>query len=432
MAVSTIRTPRHTLILLVLVGFSLSTLEGCLCHDDEEYIWLFDEPEDPEEEDPEEPIREPEPPLEEPEDPTDWDWAFPDPEIEPEPPQWEETEWEIEVVAENIPRSFASDDRTSVIVDRQGTVWLGYHRCEDPFCMEPSELVVGHRRVGQTTFTWERIEAHSGLFGLAVIDANEPIVIYLHQQSRELRAALRQPNGRWLIEALPVESADAFDGFDVSRDRARFYVSHASHSRRRIEFFEYNTAAPVPLWRRLQPRENARSAAYERGLRGGNQLNFFLVHRDGNDEYRLSEYDLGRDEWTRSSVTYPGAISSLLVRQNQDICTAGPTVGGLRATCGSFDSPLSFNQVLHNRGVYYLSSLIENRAEDLFIAYHDGATQNLHLARKPAGGSFSTEELHPGETFGISTAIDHRDHLLMSFYYCPGSFCEIRLLERQR
>ena len=415
------------LMSVALVGLSLSTLEGCRCHDEDEYIWIFEEPEDDVGVGEDVGVIE----EEEPEDPEDWDWAFPDPEIEPDPPEWEETRWEVEVIEGAIPRSFADNDRTSVIVDRAGTVWLGYHRCGDPSCLDP-ELVVGHRRAGQQNWVWEVIEGHRGLFGLEIIEADRPMVVYLQALSRELRVAMRQANGRWVIEPIPVEDADGADGFDVSRDRARFYVSHASRSRGNIEFFEYNTAAVVPFWRRLRPREGARSAAYERGLRGGNRLNFYLVHQDIESGYRLSEYDLGGDEWVRSSAQFPGALSSLLVRQNGEICTAGPASGFLRVTCGSFEEPLEREERLHGRSVYYLSSMIENRAQTLFVAYHDDLRKDLHVARKVEGQEWKTENVEAGETFGISTAVDHRDHLLMSYYYCESSICEVRLMERAR
>ncbi len=292
----------------VLVG-SFAFLEACTCNDDLDGIWTFEEPYD----DAGGPID-----VGEPNDPDDWDWAFPDEEIEPDPPEWEETRWVTEVIEDGVPRSFADNDRTSVFIDRDGTVWLGYHRCYDPLCSNPI-LVVGHRLANQTEWVWEEIEPHSGLFGLQGIVAGYPIVVYLDAAAGELKAASRIGEGQWLIESLPVGHATAMDGFDVSRDHTRFYVSHAPSSSDTIDFFTYNIAAAYPVWRRLQPLDGARSAAYERGLKGGNQMNFFLVHRDTWGSYLLSEYDLGTDTWTRSTGQFPHAISSLLVRQNHEI-----------------------------------------------------------------------------------------------------------------
>lgn len=406
-------------------------LDGCSCQDQEYPIWLFDEPEDPEASPQPDAIEDAEAPrdTQEEDDEDDWDWAFPDPEIEPDPPKWEETRWTAEVIEEGIPRFFADNDRTDVMVDRQGTVWLGYHRCETSQCLNP-QLIVGHRRVGESDFIWEHIDSHSGLFGLEIIEADRPIVIYMDGAQGKLKAASREGSNRWLIEELPVQSVGSFDGFDVSRDRARYYVSHASQERRNIQFFTYNTASPAPYWRRLPPIENASSAAYERGLRAGNAMNFYLVHRDPFDDYILSEYDLGRDQWTRSSDSFPGPISSLLVRQNGEICTVGPSFGDLLVTCGSFEHPLSEQERIHGRSVYYLSSLIEARDQSLFVAYHDAADQALWVGRRPSGGTWTTESVYDGETFGASTAIDHRDHILLSFYHCTSSSCAVRLLER--
>lgn len=359
----------------------------------------------------------------------DWDWAFPDPSLDPDPPDWEETRWDTEVLSDEIPRSFAYDDRTSVIVDRQGTVWVGYHRCSDSSCSNP-DLVVGHRHYDTESWQWETIEPHTGLFGLQVIEAGQPIAVYLDGQSRQLKAATRQPDGQWRIEVLPVGDVAPFDGFDVSRDAARYFVSHASQERREIQFLTYNTAAEFPFWRRLQSMESARSAAYERGLRGGNQLNFFLVHRDHDDEFRLSEYDLGSDTWTRSTERFPAQISSFLVRQNGQLCTSSSVPGDLLITCGSFEDVLADTAHIHQGDVHYLSSMIESRDESLYVAYHDAATGELHIGRRPDGGQWSTESVHPGDTAGISTAIDHRDHLLTSFYHCEGNSCALTLLQR--
>ena len=419
----------QTTLVAILVGSALF-LDACSCQDDLDPLWTF---EDPDEFEPDAAVVHDlwEEEEEEPEeiDEEDWDWAFPDEEIEPDPPEWDETEWQVEVIDDGIPRTFADNDRTSVIVDREGTVWLGYHRCDDPQCTDPM-LVVGHRRANSEDWNWENIESHTGLFGLQAIHADEPLVIYLDGVNRELKAASREANGRWLIEALPVDDASRFDGFDVSRDRARFYVSHAFSDRNDIEFFTYNTAANNPFWRRLQPLNSASSAAYERGLRGGNQLNFFLVHRDTVSGFRLSEYDLGTNEWTRSTQAFPAAISSLLVRQNGEICTAGPSTGDILVTCGTFDEPFQRRDYLLGRDVYYLSSMIEARDETLFVAFHDSQNQDLYVSRQAPGEEWSREYVHDGETFGISTAVDHRDHLLMTFYHCDASSCAIHLVER--
>lgn len=419
-------------IALFLLGHALF-LDGCSCQDQEEAIWLFEEPLDFDASDEPDLIEDiqdiQDPPQEPEEDPEDWDWAFPDPEIEPDPPDWEETEWTLEIIEDGIPRSFADDDRTDVLVDRQGTVWLGYHRCETPQCTNP-QLVVGHRKVGDSDFVWERIDNHSGLFGIEIIQADRPIVIYMDTVRGKLKAATREGKNRWLIDELPVDDVGSFDGFDLARDRARYYVSHASYDRENIQFFTYNTASPAPYWRKLPPIENARSAAYERGLRAGNAMNFYLVHRNRFDEYILSEYDLGRDQWTRSSDSFPAPISSLLVRQNGEICTAGPGSDDLLITCGNFEHPLQEETRIHGRPAYYLSSLIEARDQSLFVAYHDQSDQALWVGRRAPGERWTAEPVHDGQTFGASTAIDHRDHLLMSFYYCDSSSCAVHLMER--
>lgn len=417
---------------------SMLTLHGCSCHDEGDYFWKFEEPPMEASIDvglPPEDAGEPDEgfvPIDvggEPEDPEDWDWAFPDPEIEPDPPEWEETEWRSEVVAEGLPRSFALNDRTSVVVDRQGTVWLGYHRCADRFCADP-ELVVARRPVGGS-WSYETIDRHEGLFGLSVIHANEPLAVYVDAPDQSLALAQRRAEGGWLIDRLAEGRVSAADGFDITHDRARFYLSYAQEGEDRVEFYSYNTASPTPLWRRLRDLSPATSAAFDEGLKAGNALDFYLIHRGMGANFQISRYDVGQDAWTTSQRDYTTQVSALVYRQNGQLCVSGSGDRGLVIDCGDFEDPLSQRQFFNNGQTYYLSSMVEARDQTLFVAYHLADEQDLRIARSNEDRwQWRSERVFQGPTFGVSTAIDHRDHVLVSYYYCPGDTCDVRLMER--
>src|SRR5690554_6543611 len=53
-------------------------------------------------------------------------WVPPDVERDTD---WNEGEWTTEVVDTNFSLTHALNDRTSLVVDDDGTMWLGYHSC---------------------------------------------------------------------------------------------------------------------------------------------------------------------------------------------------------------------------------------------------------------------------------------------------------------
>ncbi|RAL20500.1 hypothetical protein DL240_17015 [Lujinxingia litoralis] len=430
------RFARRWPVLIYLVCAPLLSLNACSCEDEDNYFWELSEPPLDEHLDgghPPEDVAfsdlDEEPDAPEPHSPDDWDWAFPDPQIEPEPPQWEETQWQSQVVAEGIPKVFASNDRTSVVVDRAGTVWLGYHRCDDARCITP-ELVIARRPVGGS-WSYESIARHRGIFGLSVIHANEPLAVYLDSINSELVATQRQADGAWHAELLAHGRVGNADGFDITHDRARFYLSYAQEGRGQVEFYTYNTASPSPLWRRLRDLSPATAAAFDEGLKAGNAMDFYLIHRSMGTDFQISRYDVGNDEWTTSERDYTTQISALVYRQNGELCVSGSDPSGLVVDCGSFIDPISRRHFFENGATYYLSSMIEARDQSLFVAFHNQREHDLRLGRSPQGRwDWSSERIFDGPTYGVSTSIDHRDHVLLSYYYCPGDTCEVRLIER--
>ncbi len=373
-----------------------------------------------------------------------------DMDAEPEPPDawippdierdtdWNQGEWTAEIVDDNFSPNHALNDRTSLIVDELGTMWLGYHSCANSFCTTP-QLTVANRFIQPITNTndpwqYESVQQpHSGIFGLEVIQPDAPIAVYPDPRDNQLRVAHRSPiNGVWQIRSLNLIGAGN-DGFDVTRDRARFYVSFANSRTSTVDFLVYNSAAAAPRWQRLPQLTGAYSAAYERGLRADNQFNLYLVHRRSQfGTYGIARYSLAENAWTeRSYLPDDHQVSSLLIRHNGDLCMSSTNAASqLIVTCGDMQNLTRERKVFSGERVTYFSSMVEGSDGTLFVAYHNQDNNHLRVARRTHNGQWTTETAFSANAYGVSTAVNHREEIALSFYTCQAARCSVQVLEK--
>ncbi len=354
-------------------------------------------------------------------------WVPPDVERDTD---WNEGEWTTEVVDTNFSLTHALNDRTSLVVDDDGTMWLGYHSCTDMFCNTPN-LTIARRPV---TRGWTRktVQEHEGIFGLEVINPEEPIAVYPDPADNYLKVAQRNSTGSWNVESLGLRGGGN-DGFDVTRDRARFYVSFAHRLTSTVDFLVYNTASVAPRWQQLPQLAEAYSAAFERGLRADNKFNLYLVHRRSQSgAYGLARYSLSENKWTqRSYLPEDHLVSSLLIRRNGDLCMSSSSEAGtLIVTCGDMQNLTRERKVFSGERVTYFSSMVEGDDGTLFVAYHNQDTNSLRVARRTHRGQWTTETAFTSDAYGVSTAINDRQEIALSFYSCEASRCSVQVLEK--
>lgn len=422
---------------LCVLFFITLSLTHCTCVDEDDSMWTFFEPWD--EADVLEgddagpgPVLDPDvvvPPID------DDIYTLPDiveEVIEEEivdPREWEEGEWTTETVASDFPFSQVLNERTSLVVDPQGTMWLGYHACNDRSCSNP-RLVIARKAI-DGAWTHESVQNHRGLFALTVIRSEEPIVAYVDDQDQSFKVAMRRGRNDWQIQRLDVERAGAFDGFDITRDRGRYYVSFASGESSSVDFFVYDVAASQPRWRRLPSLDEAYSAALERGLGAGNDFNLYLVHRQSRfGSYGVGRYSLGEQRWQgQTYFNHTDLVSSFVVRRNNDLCMSHTRTDRLVVSCGDMNN-LSRETRVFAEPISGYSSLIEGRDGSLFVAFHGRDNTSMRVARRDARQQWEVETAFQGSSYGISTAINHHDQLAMSFYTCANSLCSLRVLQK--
>ncbi|MFU8802896.1 MAG: hypothetical protein ACNA8W_03710 [Bradymonadaceae bacterium] len=412
----------------------LLPLANCTCADEDDYIWTFYEPF--EEEDVYVGVDTPAPMwpdiVEEDVDrPLEDILQTPDAEEEEilDPREWEEGEWTTETIDEEFAFSHALNERTSLVVDSRGTLWLGYHACDDRQCSSP-RLVVGRKPI-DGEWTYETIQNHRGLFGLQVIRSEEPIAVYVDDRDQSFKVAMRKGPNHWEIQRIDVGRAGLYDGFDVTNDRTRFYLSFASSESTSVDFFVYNVAANQPYWRRLPSLPQAYSAAMERGLGADNSFSLYLVHRQSRfGSYGVAHYNLGQQRWDeRVYFDHSDTVSSFVVRRNDQLCLSHERGGNLAVSCGNMDD-LSRETTLFREPISGYSSMIEGRDGSLFVAFHGRENTSMRVARGDARRGWAVETAFQGSSYGISTAINHHDQLAMAFYTCPGSLCSLRVLQK--
>ncbi len=340
----------------------------------------------------------------------------------------EELPWEREVIVE-VPRSQALNDRTSMDVATDNTIWIGYHPCRDSACDEPQLGTVSSKPGEQ--WRLEEITEQRGVFGL-IVNGDEPWVAYLDEVNSQFRVAhrdlgddLRGPEA-WNPEALPVNYSGRFDGLDLTHDERFTYVTFASDRAEPVDLFALDMEDRSRGWIELSKLDvNDASAALERGLAADGQGNLFLVHRDGfSGPYGVARYNLRDNIWDRQSYfdTTNVVVSSMVARENGDICMSstvnlgGLNDGYLEVTCGRINNLRRDVWRFEDESVSSYSSLIEGRDGSLIIAFNGGGNTELRVARRYPDGTWDFRQVYDGPSFGVSTAIDKENKLLISYY----------------
>ncbi|MGM0557592.1 MAG: hypothetical protein ACQEVA_14510 [Myxococcota bacterium] len=339
---------------------------------------------------------------------------------------------------EDVPFEHALTDRTELVIDDDGTFWIAFHTCETRSCQNAT-LSVARRPVGGD-WTIEDIEQHRGIFGIEVIEPGRPLVVFTQSRDNSFKAATRVGDRAWEVRRLPVSRGGRGDGFDLTQDGERFYVSFAADGASEVELFskEANTL-PGAFTRRTSLQAEDPQAAMGRGLRADTAGSAYLVHRnDDVDAYGVSRYDFGIDRWPQSSyLDTLGAqfVHSLFITEDFRLCMSGGLNDRLVATCGTmFDLERDKNQFLgESLAVGHPSSMIEGDDGTLYIAYNPTNNTSLKVARLAPGADFETGweilTVFPRDSFGVSTAIDRFGNLAVSFYTCDNQdICKLKLL----
>ncbi len=345
--------------------------------------------------------------------------------------------WQSEEVEPGVERTHALTDRTSLAVDADGTLWLGYHTCSDIYCSE-STLRVVHRPV-DGDWSGEDIREHEGIFGVSVVGSQAPIVVFPDILDRTFKAAHRQADGSWDLRTFPVSRSSGLrgDGFDVTQDGTRYFATFAPADADEVDLFSYNPSADNPLWQQRTPLSVANpQAAMERGLRADPGEGVYLVNRDGFDgAYGVHRYDEDADAWPQSVELdeYPDVfVHSLYITDTFELCLSSNHNQRLLVTCGSMfdltrDVDYFSSEVLAER---HPSSVIEGDDGTLYVAYNPDRNEELRVAsRDPDAGTWQVETVFDGPSYGVSTAIAHSGDLVISFYTCDDDDrCSLQVL----
>ena len=344
--------------------------------------------------------------------------------------------WEPEVVVE-VPRSQAFNDRTSLSVGDNNTVWLGFHSCDDDSCSAP-DLTVAHRAAAATQQPWtlEDIAPQNTTFGLDVYE-NTPIVAFLDTNNSQFRVAQRSGPNSWNAEPLPVDYGGASDGLDLTHDGDNMYVTFASDSGAPVNLFAKAMKSQDPAWIKLRSLDVGKAqAALERGLQADGNGNLFLVHKDGDfGPYGVARYSLMNNTWNRRQYLSSDdlLVSSMVARSNGDICMSSASWDQndkLTLTCGTISGLERDVYGLNNERTTSYSSLIEGKDGSLMIAYAYGNNERLKIARRFPNGQWDVRTVFDGPTFGVSTAIDQDNKLLISYYTCRASRCTLEFIRQ--
>jgi hypothetical protein len=152
-------------------------------------------------------------------------------------------------VVEPVRCSDALNDRTDLVVDEQGTPWVGYHRYSGPACNRTSLVVT--RRTSEGEWIRESLEPHEGIFSVKVTEPTRPVAVYPNPRVGRFRAALREGDDDWSLTNLDLdgERVGPRDGFDLATDGRRLFATFAANGAPRVRLFTYDTASDEPRWR---------------------------------------------------------------------------------------------------------------------------------------------------------------------------------------
>lgn len=181
------------------------------------------------------------------------------------------------------------------------------------------------------------------------------------------------------------------------------------------------------------------SAAYERGLGSDDQGNMYLVHRNGpfGSPWGLARYNLRDGEWKERTYferTPRPRPSSFVVKRDGKLCIAGDTNNlHLVVTCGDMtdlerDRWDLDEEVALGSGGY--SSMLEGSDGSLYVAYPTDGNTELRLAKKDPSDTWSFDTVFEKNAYGVSTIIDSRDLLVISYYTCGAQNCSLEVISR--
>lgn len=342
--------------------------------------------------------------------------------------------WTPEEIEPDVPIEHALNERTSLAVDRNGTIYLGYHRCEDPSCSRVF-LTVGRKPRGGD-WTFERVKRQRGTFGIEVTNPEEVVAAFLDPTDNTFKVSRRLGADDWEFRTLGVRRTGPSDGLDLTPDSDRMFVTFANER-----------GDPVALYVLSQGEWSAQptldigdaSAAYERGLKADGQGNLYLVHRNGSfgAPWGLARYSLRDGEWKERTYYERRPRprpSSFVVTRTGELCIAGDVNNrNLTVTCGdmvnlSRDRWDLDEEVALGAGGY--SSMLEGTDGSLYVAYPSQGNTELRLARKTPDDQWSFETVFEKNAYGVSTIIDSEDLLVISYYTCGDSRCSLEVISR--
>src|SRR5690606_25666349 len=158
-----------------------------------------------------------------------------------------------------------------------------------------------------------------------------------------------------------------------------------------------------------------------------------LVHRRSQTgAYGLARYSLAENAWVEKSyLPDDHQVSSLLIRHNGDLCMSSTNAANnLIVTCGDMKNLTRKRKVFTGERVTYFSSRVEGRDGTLFVAYHNQTNNHLRVARRTHNGQWTTETAFSANAYGVSTAINAREEIALSFYTCQAARCSVQVLEK--
>ena len=275
-----------------------------------------------------------------------------------------------------------------------------------------------------------------GTFGLDVF-GDRPLVAYLDGNNRQFRVAWRTGDNRWDPRPMPVQYTGPYDGLDLTHDRGHVYVTFAPSSGDPVSLFMMDMTRSSSPWVRLQSLDVGRaSAALERGLKADDRGNLFLVHRDGElGPYGVARYRLRDNVWDRR-VYFPDTsliVSSMEARADGDICLSSYDTrrnNRVTLTCGKVNNLERDKYTLERELTQEYTSLIEGTDGSLITAYTYGNNERLKIARRYPGGVWDIRTVFEGQAYGVSTAIDRDNKLLISYYTCRRDRCTLEFVRQ--